>query len=46
MAEEVEQDIDSATNGADEDSVLDRGIDKDDEHESEGNQEIVDEIVN
>ncbi len=42
MAEEVEQDIDSATNGADDDSVLDRENDQDDEHESE---ETVDETV-
>jgi hypothetical protein len=43
MAEEVEPDIDSATNGADEGSVLDKENDQDDEHESE---EIVDETVN
>ncbi len=42
MAEKVEQDIHSGTNGADDDSVLDRGINKDDEHES---GEIVDETV-
>ncbi len=43
MAEEVEQDIDSPTNGADGDSVIHRGNDHDDEHESE---EIVEETVN
>ncbi len=41
-AEEVEQDIHSATNGADDDSVLDRD-NKDNEHESE---EIVGVTVN
>ncbi len=35
MAEEVEQDNDSATNRADSNSVLDRGNDQADEHESE-----------
>jgi hypothetical protein len=41
--QEVEPGIDSATNGADEDSVLDKENDQNDEHESE---EIVDETVN
>jgi hypothetical protein len=35
MAEEVEPDIDSATNGADEDFVLDKENDQDYKHESE-----------
>jgi hypothetical protein len=43
MAAEVEQDIDSTTNGADDASVLDRENNQDGEHESE---EIVDATVN
>ncbi len=43
MAEEIERDIDSATNMAHDDFLAGQGNDQDDEHESE---EIVDEIVN
>jgi hypothetical protein len=43
MSEEVEKGVDSATNGADDDSVLDKENNQDDVHESE---EIAGETVN